>query len=105
MAYDALVIGGGPGGYVCALRAAQLGLRVALVEEKHLGGVCLHWGCIPTKSLYAATRLLHQAATAGEMGVALSAPEVDLARLASWKESVTARLASGIADLMKVAGV
>jgi len=105
MGYDALIIGGGPGGYVCALRAAQLGLKVALVEEKELGGVCLHWGCIPTKALYAATRLLRQASTAGEMGVTYAPPAVDLSRLQAWKESVTARLAGGIADLMKAAGV
>ncbi len=105
MAYDALIIGGGPGGYVCALRSAQLGLKVALVEEKELGGVCLHWGCIPTKALYAATRLMHQAATATEMGIAFSPPSLDLPRLAAWKEGVTARLADGIVDLMKAANV
>ena len=105
MAYDALILGGGPGGYVCALRAAQLGLKVVLVEEKDLGGVCLHWGCIPTKALYAATRLLHQAASATEMGIAFSPPAIDLAQLAAWKASVTGRLAGGIADLMKAAGV
>jgi dihydrolipoamide dehydrogenase len=105
MGYDVAIIGGGPGGYVCALRSAQLGLRVALVEEKELGGVCLHWGCIPTKALYAATRLLHQASTAAEMGVAFSAPVVDLPKLAAWKEGVTTRLAGGIADLMKAAAV
>ncbi len=105
MAYDALIIGGGPGGYVCALRSAQLGLKVALVEEKELGGVCLHWGCIPTKALYAATRLVHQAATATEMGIAFAPPNLDLPRLAAWKESVTARLAGGIVDLLGAAGV
>src|SRR5512137_1949786 len=105
MAYDALIIGGGPGGYVCALRCAQLGLKVALVEEKELGGVCLHWGCIPTKALYATTRLMHQAATSTEMGVAFAPPILDLPRLAAWKEGVTARLATGIVDLTKAAGV
>ncbi|MCX6091695.1 MAG: dihydrolipoyl dehydrogenase [Candidatus Bipolaricaulota bacterium] len=105
MAYDALIIGGGPGGYVCALRSAQLGLKVALVEEQELGGVCLHWGCIPTKALYAATRLMHQAATAGEMGIAFAPPTLDLPSLAAWKGSVTARLAGGIVDLMKAADV
>lgn len=105
MAYDALIIGGGPGGYVCALRAAALGLKVALVEEKELGGVCLHWGCVPTKALYAATHLMHGAATASEMGVDFASPAVDLMRLASWKQGVTDRLAAGIADLMKAAGI
>lgn len=105
MGHDVVIIGAGPGGYVCALRAAHLGLRVALVEEKDLGGVCLHWGCIPTKALYAATRLCHQASTAGEMGIEFAPPTVRLADLASWKRGVTARLAAGIADLMKAAGV
>jgi dihydrolipoamide dehydrogenase len=105
MAYDVLIIGGGPGGYVCALRSAHLGLRVALVEEKKLGGVCLHWGCIPTKALYAATRLIHQASTATEMGIEFGVPTVDLARLAAWKDGVVARLAGGIADLVKAAGI
>lgn len=105
MAYDLIVIGGGPGGYVCALRAAHLGLKVAVIEESELGGVCLHWGCIPTKALYAATRLVHQAATAAEMGIAFAPPIVDLAQLASWKGSVTTRLADGISALMKAATV
>ncbi len=105
MAYDVIIIGGGPGGYVCALRSAHLGLRVALIEQKKLGGVCLHWGCIPTKALYAATRLLQQAATAGDMGVAFDAPAVDVARLAAWKDSVVARLAGGTADLIAAAGI
>ena len=105
MAYDVVIIGGGPGGYVCALRSAQLGLKVALMEEKELGGVCLHWGCIPTKALYAATHLIHQASTATEMGIEFAPPSLDLPRLAAWKESVTARLASGIVDLMKAANV
>ncbi len=105
MIYDALMIGGGPGGYVCALRSAQLGLRVAVVEERDLGGICLHWGCIPTKALYAATRLVHQASTAAEMGIAFAAPNIDLPQLATWKEGITARLADSIAQLMKAAGV
>ncbi|MEI6171937.1 MAG: FAD-dependent oxidoreductase, partial [bacterium] len=101
MVYDVLIIGGGPGGYVCALRSAHLGLRVALVEEKKLGGVCLHWGCIPTKALYAATRLLWQASTATEMGIEFGVPRIDVVRLAAWKDGVVARLAGGIADLVK----
>jgi dihydrolipoamide dehydrogenase len=105
MAYDALIIGGGPGGYVCALRSAHLGLRVALIEEKRLGGVCLHWGCIPTKALYAATRLLRQASTATEMGIEFDVPRIDVVRLAAWKDGVVARLAGGIADLVKAAGI
>ena len=57
--FDIVVLGGGPGGYVAALRAAQLGLSVALVEAKHLGGICLNWGCIPTKALLRAAEINH----------------------------------------------
>ena len=57
--YDVIVIGGGPGGYVAAIRASQLGMSVALVEDKHLGGICLNWGCIPTKALLRASEIKH----------------------------------------------
>ncbi|MEC7191726.1 MAG: FAD-dependent oxidoreductase, partial [Pseudomonadota bacterium] len=57
--FDVLVIGGGPGGYVAAIRASQLGMRVGLVEREHLGGICLNWGCIPTKALLRAAELRH----------------------------------------------
>ena len=57
--YDLIVIGGGPGGYVAAIKASQLGLTVALVEDKHLGGICLNWGCIPTKALLRASEIKH----------------------------------------------
>ena len=105
MRHDVVIIGAGPGGYACAIRCAQLGLRTALVEEKKVGGVCLHWGCIPTKALYAATRLLHQAATASEMGIAFAPPAVDVPALAAWKERVVGTLADGIAVLLAKGGV
>jgi dihydrolipoamide dehydrogenase len=105
MTYDALVIGAGPGGYVCAIRCGQLGLKTALVEERKLGGVCLNWGCVPTKALYAATRLLHQAESAEEMGIAYASPTIDLAALASWKNGVVDKLGDGISGLLKRAGV
>ena len=57
--YDLFVIGGGPGGYVAAIKASQLGMSVALVEDKHLGGICLNWGCIPTKALLRASEIRH----------------------------------------------
>jgi dihydrolipoamide dehydrogenase len=105
MNYDALVIGAGPGGYVCAIRSGQLGLKTALIEERKLGGVCLNWGCVPTKALYAATRLLHRAASAGEMGISFPPPTIDLPTLAAWKDGVVERLGDGITGLLEKAGV
>lgn len=105
MKVDVVIIGAGPGGYACAIRCAQVGLRTALVEEKKVGGVCLHWGCIPTKALYAATKLLHQAATAPEMGISFAPPAVDIPALAAWKDRVVETLAGGITTLLTKGGV
>ena len=67
--FDLIVVGGGPGGYVAAIRARQLGLATALVEAEALGGVCLNWGCIPTKALLRASELYHQVSNAGALGI------------------------------------
>ena len=69
MDYDIAIIGGGPGGYVAAIRAAQLGARVALVEKERLGGVCLNWGCLPTKALLAGAALKRDMMKAAEFGI------------------------------------
>jgi len=105
MGYDVGIIGAGPGGYVCAIRCAQHGLNTVLVEENRLGGVCLNWGCIPTKALYAATKLLAQAASASEIGITFAEPTIDLPALAAWKEGVVSQLTGGIADLLEKNGV
>ncbi len=105
MKYDAVVIGGGPGGYVAAIRMGQLGLKVALVEKAKLGGVCLHSGCIPTKALYAATRLLAKTKEAPSFGITFGEPRIELEHLAAWKEGVVRRLADGVAGLLKTSGV
>jgi len=105
MNYQVVVVGGGPGGYVCAIRCAQLGLRVGLVEEGKLGGVCLNRGCVPTKALYAATKLIERASTADEMGIAFPPPSIDLAKLAEWKEGVVSKLVGGIETLLDKNGV
>ena len=67
--FDVLVIGGGPGGYVAAIRASQLGMRVGLVEREHLGGICLNWGCIPTKALLRAAELCHNLEHLSDFGI------------------------------------
>ena len=105
MKHDVVIIGGGPGGYVAAIRMAQLGMNVALVEEKTLGGVCLHWGCVPTKALYAATKLLDQTKMSAEMGLTFLPPEIDLAQLATWKGKIVSALETGIERLLKKNGV
>jgi len=99
------IIGGGPGGYVCAIRAAQLGLKVTLIEEKALGGTCLNWGCIPTKALFSATKLLAQTAESASIGIAFAQPQIDLVKLATWKSQVVGTLVGGIETLLEKSGV
>ena len=105
MKTDIGIIGGGPGGYVCAIRAAQLGFKVALIEEKILGGTCLNQGCIPTKALYSATKLLSKAAEAEQIGLTFSPPQIDLQRLRGWKGEVVSTLVGGIETLLEKNGV
>ncbi|MCK4570945.1 dihydrolipoyl dehydrogenase [Candidatus Bipolaricaulota bacterium] len=99
------IIGGGPGGYVCAIRAAQLGLKVTVIEEKTLGGTCLNVGCIPTKALFSATKLLSQTAEAKQIGLTYAPPAIDLGKLAAWKGQVVATLVGGIETLLEKNGV
>ncbi|SHI96848.1 dihydrolipoyl dehydrogenase [Desulfofundulus thermosubterraneus] len=101
MHYKIVVIGGGPGGYVAAIRAAQLGARVALVEKEELGGTCLNRGCIPTKVLAAAAEVLAGIRKAGEFGISTGTVEVDMAALIERKRQVVKRLASGIQFLLQ----
>ncbi len=101
MKYDAAIIGAGPGGYVAAIRMAQLKLKVALIEERDLGGVCLNRGCIPTKALYSATKLIERAESARSMGISFASPNIDLSALATWKDGVVLRLVNGVATLLK----
>jgi dihydrolipoamide dehydrogenase len=103
--FDLVVIGGGPGGYVAAIRAAQLGLSVALVEREQLGGVCLNWGCIPTKALLASAGLLTSLESGDEMGVLVGEPAVDAAAMFERKERVVERLRSGVSKLLGKRGV
>ena len=94
------VIGAGPGGYVAAIRAAQLGLEVVLVEKGLLGGVCLNWGCIPSKALIHVSDLLNQIEHAGKLGIVTGPVSVDVARMAGWKDSTVEKLRKGVEVLL-----
>lgn len=94
------VIGGGPGGYVAAIRAAQLGLEVTLIEREYLGGVCLNWGCIPSKALIHVADLKTQIERAESFGLVTSGVSVDLPKLMNWKTGVVEKLRRGVAALM-----
>jgi len=98
---DVVVIGGGPGGYPAAIRAAQLGRQVLLVERHKLGGECLNYGCIPSKALIHAGNVVHTIRRASEWGVDVSGVKVDMGRLQAWKSSVVDRLVGGVAQLCK----
>jgi dihydrolipoamide dehydrogenase len=103
--YEALVLGGGPGGYVCAIRLGQLGVKTAVVEEEEVGGVCVNWGCIPSKALISAAHLYEKAATASEMGVLVDGIRVDAGQLQDWKDKIVKKLTSGVRTLLKANGV
>ena len=99
--FDLVVIGGGPGGYVAAIRAAQLGMRTAVIEREHLGGICLNWGCIPTKALLRTSELYRQFQEAEAFGLRVEGLGFDFERLIQRSRAVADKLASGVAFLMK----
>jgi len=105
--FDVCVIGSGPGGYVAAIRSAQLGLKTAVIEREKLGGVCLNVGCIPSKAMITASHLLHRMQhDAPEMGLELSGSvKVNMKQLKTWKDSVCAKMSGGVAQLLKGNGV
>ncbi|WP_395705387.1 dihydrolipoyl dehydrogenase [Rhodococcus ruber] len=103
--YDVLVVGSGPGGYVAAIRAAQHGLRTAVVERDRLGGICLNWGCIPTKALLHGADVAHTLANLRPLGFSASGVEFDMGRLVEFSRSVSGRLSDGIGYLMKKNGI
>jgi dihydrolipoamide dehydrogenase len=98
---DVLVIGGGPGGYTAAIRASQLGLSVGLAERAELGGVCLNWGCIPTKSLLHTADVMREAMTASELGLEISKPRFNLGKVVKRSRDVAAQLSGGVSHLMR----
>ncbi|MCC6672132.1 MAG: dihydrolipoyl dehydrogenase [Planctomycetes bacterium] len=101
MNYDAIVIGAGPAGYVCAIRLAQYGKKVAVVEKQYVGGVCLNVGCIPSKALIQAGKLLKKIREADVMGITAAKVELDVAKLVAWKEGVVGKLTGGVSGLLK----
>ncbi|MBB3264257.1 dihydrolipoamide dehydrogenase [Azospirillum sp. OGB3] len=101
MNYDLIVIGGGPGGYVAAIRAAQLGLSTAVVERENLGGICLNWGCIPTKALLRSAEVLRNAKHATEYGLVIQNPSFDLDKVVQRSRKVAGQLNGGVKHLLK----
>lgn len=99
--FDVLVIGAGPGGYVAAIRAAQLGLKTAIIEKEHLGGVCLNWGCIPTKALLRSAEIKHHIDHAQEYGITVGKAEVDISKVVERSRKIAAQLSQGIQGLLK----
>ncbi len=99
--FDVVVIGGGPGGYVAAIRAAQLKMKVALVEANHLGGICLNWGCIPTKSLLRSSEIYHTMHKLDEYGLSAKEISFDIKKIVDRSRGVSAQLSGGIAHLLK----
>jgi dihydrolipoamide dehydrogenase len=99
--FDLVVIGGGPGGYVAAIRASQLGLSTALVEKEHLGGICLNWGCIPTKALLRTAEIKTLINHAAEYGLNVGPVTVDLKAVVDRSRKISAQLAGGIKHLLK----
>lgn len=99
--FDLIIIGGGPGGYVAAIRAAQLKMKVALVEANHLGGICLNWGCIPTKALLRSSEINHMIRHADQFGFKIDGYSFDLAKIVKRSRDVSKQLSSGVQHLMK----
>ena len=99
--FDVVVIGGGPGGYVAAIRASQLGMKVALVEREHLGGICLNWGCIPTKALLRSSEINHMLHNAEKFGFKIEKVSFDFKKIIARSREVSAKLTGGIGMLMK----
>ncbi len=99
--FDVVVIGSGPAGYVCAIRCAQLGFKTTIIERDELGGICLNWGCIPTKALLRSSEIFHLMQRMEEFGVSASGVKFDLGKIVARSRAVAQRLSSGVSFLMK----
>ena len=102
--YDAIVVGGGPAGYTAAIRLGQLGIGTLVVERENVGGVCLNWGCIPSKALISAAALVEKIRHAGTMGIRAGEPEIDFAATQQWKAGIVQRLTGSVATLIRASG-
>ncbi|GER08104.1 hypothetical protein JCM17843_24140 [Kordiimonadales bacterium JCM 17843] len=99
--FDLIVIGAGPGGYVAAIRAAQLGLKTAIIEREHLGGICLNWGCIPTKALLRTSEIKHYLDNAADFGLSVKEVGFDLKKVVARSRKVAGQLNTGVKGLLK----
>src|SRR5947207_13422126 len=99
--YDILIIGGGPGGYVAAIRAAQLGFKTAVVEREHLGGICLNWGCIPTKALLRSSEIYHLLHRLDDFGFSAKDIAFDAGKVVARSRAVAKQLSNGVAYLLR----
>jgi dihydrolipoamide dehydrogenase len=99
--FDLVILGSGPGGYVAAIRASQLGMKVAIVEREKLGGICLNWGCIPTKALLRSSEIYHYITHASAYGLSVEKPSFDLAKVTERSRKVAGQLNAGVKGLMK----
>src|SRR6187431_358725 len=99
--FDVVIIGSGPGGYVAAIRAAQLGLKTAIVEKAYLGGICLNWGCIPTKALLRSAEIYHYMEHAKDFGLSAKDVAYDPSAIVKRSRAVAAQLSNGVGFLMK----
>ena len=100
-AFDVIVLGGGPGGYVAAIRAAQLGMKAVVVERAELGGICLNWGCIPTKALLRTSEINHILHNLGDFGLSAENPSFDLEKVVKRSRAVAKQLSGGVAHLLR----
>ncbi|MFI5204669.1 MAG: FAD-dependent oxidoreductase, partial [Flavobacteriales bacterium] len=101
MSYDVIVIGSGPGGYVAAIRASQLGLKTAVIERESLGGICLNWGCIPTKALLKSATVFEYISHAADYGIKVSNPQADFGGMIKRSRDVASGMSNGVKFLMK----